>query len=72
MGLSPRIARKRILAKLMLCVVLAVGAVFQVACGGSAEHHTTDGTPPGPYAVTVTGGSPGSLQHSATVTLAVQ
>jgi uncharacterized repeat protein (TIGR01451 family) len=71
MGLSQRIRRKKIMTLSMLCLVLACGVIFQVACVGSREPHTTGGTPPGTYTITITGTS-GSTQHSTTVTVTVQ
>lgn len=54
----------------MICLVLASGAGFISSGGqGNREHHSTGGTPPGSYTITVT--SPESLQHSSTVTLTV-
>jgi uncharacterized repeat protein (TIGR01451 family) len=70
MGLAPKIARKRILAAVTLCFALAGGTLFQVACGGSMPPHTTGGTPPGTYTVTVTGTSV-STQHSTNVMITV-
>ena len=70
MGLAPKIVRKRILAAVTLCFALAGGTLFQVACGGSMPPHTTGGTPPGTYTVTVTGTS-GSTQHFTNVMITV-
>ena len=57
----------------LLFGVLAVGLLFQVACGGGAKATPTvnPGTPAGTYAITVTGTS-GSASHGTTVTLVVQ
>jgi hypothetical protein len=74
-GLSP--SRKRVRAKVLLCLLL-LGLIFvQVRCGGSSNPPTnggTPGTPAGTYTIAITGTSgtgTSGVQHSATVMLTV-
>jgi hypothetical protein len=67
--------KRRKLLSYCLVLLLVIGCVLQMACGGggtgSGGGGGTGGTPAGTYSVTVTGAA-GSTQHTTTVTLTVQ
>ena len=68
-------ARNKLLSSWLFLAVLLSLAMFQVACGGSSKAFSPPvvkpGTAAGTYTVMVNATS-GSLQHSTTITLAVQ
>jgi hypothetical protein len=71
-GLGSPQAKKRKLLGLVLYSSVFTGLIFLAACGGGgSDRGGGGGTPPGNYAITITG-TAGSLQHSTTVTFTVQ
>ena len=69
-GFSLKPEKKKLTA-LCLCSLLVVPIALQIGCGGTRVVNQTPGTPSGVYTITVIGVS-GQIQHSTTVTLAVQ
>jgi hypothetical protein len=70
MALLFTLRRKRV--SVLAKATMVVTVVCSVACGGGrSDSHTTQGTPAGTYATTITASS-GTLNHSATLTLVVQ
>jgi hypothetical protein len=68
---SPLQVKKRVLSLFLLWTLMLSGSLFETACGGGGSTTANGGTPPGTYAVDVTGTS-GSMQHSTVVTLTVK
>jgi len=67
---SVRNNNKKRTTGLLAGAILLSATTIQLACGGGGTH-TSGGTPPGNYVITVTGTS-GSLQHSTSFSLSVQ
>jgi hypothetical protein len=61
--------RKRLTGFASIAMMLALAAC--VSCSGGSSPHSTQGTPAGTYAATVTGTS-GSLNHSLSLTVVVR